>query len=246
MRRVNEVNAHPTVGVEPEDRHRTASWLWVLASTLACFVCLAVVAHRAKHGTALDHAVLDWLIEHRYRGLTIAAIVITDAGSPVVMTLLAVAAAVVLWLRHSPRTGFVIVATLAVATGLSTLTKAVVGAQRPPRATQLLLEVDSSYPSGHVTGTLALVGIVAVVIGRGRSPAIRAALGVAVVAATALVALTRLYLGVHWLTDVVGGSLLGGAAVLAGSATLAALTSVQSGTFGRRAESPAPKVTRVA
>jgi undecaprenyl-diphosphatase len=110
----------------------------------------------------------------------------------------------------------------------------------------LLLEVDPSYPSGHVTGTLALVGIVAVVIGRGRSPAIRAALAVAVVAATALVALTRLYLGVHWLTDVAGGSLLGGAAVLAGSAALAALTSVQSGSFGRRAKSPAPKVTRVA
>jgi membrane-associated phospholipid phosphatase len=218
---------------------------WVLFALLVAFVGLAVVAHRAKHGTALDHRVLGWLVEHRGGALTTAAIAITNAGSPVAMAVLAGLAAVILWWRRSPRTGIVVVATLACATGVSTLTKALVGAQRPPRATQLILEVDPSYPSGHVTGTLALVGIVAVVVGRGRSLAIRTALAVGVASITLMVALTRLYLGVHWLFDVVGGCLLGGAAVLVGSAALRRVTSARSDAIGL-VESATPGATRVA
>jgi undecaprenyl-diphosphatase len=161
------------------------------------------------------------------------------------MGLLAGLAAVILWWRRSLRTGIVVVATLACAAGASTLTKAIVGAQRPPRATQLILEVDPSYPSGHVTGTLALMGIVAVVIGRGRSRAMRTALAVGVASMTLMVALTRLYLGVHWSIDVVGGSLLGCAAVLGGSAALRRVPSAPADTT-ELAESAPPGATRVA
>ena len=160
----------PEFDATPEFR---AGAVCVLAALVLGFVGLAVVAHRAQHGTNLDHAVLGWLIAHRHDGLTTAAVVITNAGSPRSMWLLGAMAGVTLWVRRSPQTGIVVVATLALAYGLSTLTKTVVGAQRPPRVTQLLLEVDPSYPSGHVTGTLALVGIVAVVLGGGRSLAIR-------------------------------------------------------------------------
>lgn len=217
-----------------------------LMALVVGFVGLALVAHRVQDGTALDHALLDWLVAHRHHGLTTAAIVVTNAGSPGSMWPLAVIAGAILSARYSPLTGIVVLATLASAYGLSTLTKTVAGAQRPPRATQLLLEIDPSYPSGHVTGTLALVGIVAVVLGRGRSLAIRVACGVGVAAVTVVVALTRLYLGVHWLTDVVGGSLLGGTAVLIGSLALRAFAPTPSRNSGQRAESSGPKGTWVA
>lgn len=236
---------------DADDAGRTGRGGWTLFAALVGFVgfvgfvVLAVVSHRARHGTTLDHAVLGWLVQHRSGGLTTAAIVITNAGSPVAMGLLAALAGVILWRRHSPRTGIVVVATLACAAGVSTLTKTLVGAQRPPRAVQLLLEVDHSYPSGHVMGTLALLGIVAVVLGRGRSRAVRIGLGVGVASITLVVALTRLYLGVHWLSDVVGGSLLGVAAVLLGSATLEGVTSARSRSIGL-AQSATPGVTRLA
>ena len=226
--------------------HRSGPGPWALCASFAGFIGLAAVSRLATDGTALDHEVLGWLVEHRRDGITTAALVITNAGSPVAMALLAFAAGATLWRRHSPRAGIVVVATLAMAYLLSTLTKTLVGAHRPPRAVQLLLEVDQSYPSGHVTGTLALVGIVAVVCGRDRRRVIRAALGVGVAVVTLLVALTRLYLGVHWLTDVVGGSLLGGSAVLAGSAVLGRVTPSQNTGLARRAESPASAVTQVA
>jgi undecaprenyl-diphosphatase len=239
------VSRPSTRAPDVNDVHRTGPGGWILFAVLVGFVGLAAVSHRAKHGTALDRAVLGWMVEHRHGGLTTAATLITNAGSPVAMVLLAALAALILWWRRSWRTGIVVVVTLACATGVSTLTKALVGAQRPPRVTQLLLEVDHSYPSGHVTGTLALAGIIAVVIGRGRSLAIRTALAVGVVAVTLLVALTRLYLGVHWLSDVVGGCLLGGAAVLVGAAALRRVTSARSNTIGP-VESATPGATRVA
>jgi undecaprenyl-diphosphatase len=162
------------------------------------------------------------------------------------MALLAVLAGAILWWRRrSPLPGLVVIATLAVASGSSTLTKAVVGAQRPPRQLQLLIEVDPSFPSGHVTGTMALLGIVAVVVGNARSRTVRIALVSGVVLATAVVALTRLYLGVHWPTDVAGGFLLGGAAVLVGSAALGAVAPRRPDGWEQSTESATPKVTRV-
>ncbi|WP_319450215.1 MULTISPECIES: phosphatase PAP2 family protein [unclassified Mycobacterium] len=219
----------------------------LFATTLLLgFVGLAIVAHSARHGTALDHAVLDWMIDHRRGWLTTVAIVITNAGSPVAVGLLAAAAAALLWWRRSsPTSAVVVVATLAVATGVSTVTKVIVGAQRPTGAVQLLREVDPSFPSGHVTGTLALVGIVAVVVGRGRRLIIRIASASAVAVATAAVALTRLYLGVHWLTDIGGGLLLGGAAVLVGAVAHDTVRRAGSES-GRQSDAPTPPVARVA
>jgi undecaprenyl-diphosphatase len=221
--------------------------IWGVSALLAGFAGLGVVAHGAKHGTALDHDVLNWMVDHRQTWVTAIAIAITNAGSPVAMGVLAVIVAAVLWWRRrSLIPGLVVVSTLAVAAGLSTLTKGVVGAQRPSRATQLVLEIDPSFPSGHVTGTLALTGIVAVILGRGRSVGTRVALVAAVVVLTTVVALTRLYLGVHWLTDIGGGILLGAAAVLVGALALRTATVARTGVGEGRNGSPATVAPRVA
>ena len=211
------------------------------------FSVLAVAAHNAGTGTTVDQAVLSWMIEHRQRWITALAIVITNAGSPVAMSLLALLAAGFLWWRlSSPRSGFVVIATLAAAAATSTLTKAAVGEHRPPQFVQLIVEVDPSFPSGHVTGTLALLGMVTVIAGRNRGMATRLALMCVVTTVTIAVALTRLYLGVHWLTDVAGGVLLGGVAVILGTLCLAAVTQAGESLGGQRAESPASAADRVA
>lgn len=220
----------------------------IVAVVLAlAFSALAVVSHHAGHGTPVDHSVLSWMIDHRRREFTALAIVITDAGSPVAMTLLALLASGMIWWRQSsPKTALVVMATLAAATATSTLTKAAVGAQRPSRAVQLIAEVDPSFPSGHVTGTVTLFGMVAVVVGRNRGTATRWVLACAVIAAALAIAVTRLYLGVHWLTDVCGGMLLGSVAVTLGACCLTTVARSGQGPCGKRADSPAPTATGVA
>lgn len=99
--------------------------------------------------------------------------------------------------------------------------KAVIG--RTP-ATPELVDYAHSFPSGHVTGTAALLGMVAVCLGTGRGRAVRVTLAVAVVAAVVFVAVLALYTGAHLLTDVLGGMLLGGAIVSLGAAILAVFT----------------------
>jgi membrane-associated phospholipid phosphatase len=201
---------------EHDGAPRAAPITTMLAVLVSLFVALGFVAHdAAAGGTTLDHAVLAWMVNHRHPGLTSLAIAVTNLGSPLGVAVIAVVAAAVSWWRvGSARPAILILTTLGVAGAISTLTKMIVGAHRPARAVQLVVETDPSFPSGHVTGTLALLGALGVVIGHHRGRAVAAAVIALVAAATAAVALTRLYLGVHWVTDIVGGLLLGAAAVV--------------------------------
>ncbi len=194
---------------------RAAATMTMVAVLVSLFVALGFVAHDAAAGTTLDHAVLAWMVNQRHPGLTSLAIAVTNAGRPVGVAVIAVVAAAVSWRRvGSVRPAILILTTLGVAGTISTLTKMVVGAHRPAQAVQLVVETDPSFPSGHVTGTLALLGALAVVICHHNGRAVSAAVIALAAAATVAVALTRLYLGVHWVTDISGGLLLGAAAVV--------------------------------
>jgi|APAra7269097451_1048561.scaffolds.fasta_scaffold04191_4 membrane-associated phospholipid phosphatase len=192
------------------DAPRSAPATTMVAALVSSFIGLGVVAHHAVAGTALDHAVLGWMVAHRHPGLTSWAIAVTTVGSPAGVAVLAVIAAAVAWWRvGSARPAMVILAALAGAGAVSSLTKVIVAAHRPAAAVQLVTETDPSYPSGHVTGTLALLSAVAVVIGHHSGREVSTTVFVLAAAAAVAVACTRLYLGVHWVTDVVGGLLLG-------------------------------------
>jgi hypothetical protein len=213
------------------------------ATLLLAFICLGVVARRAAAGTAADHVVLAWVVDHRHGWLTSVAIAVTNASSPVATGLLAVVAAAALWWRmRSPLPAVVVVVTLGVAGAASTITKMVVAAHRPARSVQLVLETDPSFPSGHVTGTLALVGIIAAVVAHRRSYAVRFGLASMTAAIVVAVATTRLYLGVHWPIDLCGGLVLGGLAVLIGYCAFRSLTPSDAGPPLGISESPTVSV----
>lgn len=200
---------------------RRVTWQVPMAVVLLIgFAGVGIVAHTARAGTVVDHRVLDWFVAQRNAALTGVATLITDVGSPAAIAALAVVAAVLIWARtRAAGTAIAVVATVGLASAASTVSKALVGSHRPPAAVQLLTETDHSYPSGHVTGTAALLGILAIVVGTRTGQVV--GLLVCAAVATLVVAATRLYLGVHWLTDVAGGLLLGSASVLLGWAFLA-------------------------
>ena len=68
---------------------------------------------------------------------------------------------------------------------------------------------SASYPSGHTAIATAVAAAFCVAANRARRPLVRRSLLPLLVALPLVVGLSRIALGVHWFTDVVGGALLG-------------------------------------
>jgi undecaprenyl-diphosphatase len=186
-----------------------------------------------------DGPVLRWLVLHRTAGWTAALETVSSgtAVTAVVLATLGVAAAAAVT-RRSWRPLVTLALTGGAAVVTSSVIKSLVGRSRP--ATSLMLgapETGFGFPSGHTLITSALVGGAALVVWRATArPSLRAA-AVVLAGATALaMGASRLYLGDHWLTDVLAAYALA-AAVLAGVAWLTSgRLSGQAGpgTVGRR------------
>ncbi len=129
-------------------------------------------------------------------------------GTPLVVTLL-VFVSVFLYRRRGSWAGpvYLLVTFLGVA-GLNNLLKLIVDRERPD-VSQLASHAGSSFPSGHTATAAACWAALAYLAGRNRSRLAKRALllGGGVVAIT--VASTRVLLGVHWVTDVVAGLVVG-------------------------------------
>jgi undecaprenyl-diphosphatase len=204
--------------------HRYIAAAMRVAALLTALTALVIAVHSHGWVTRLDTATTSWLVAHRSVGFDVAASVITDLGSPIATAAAgAICAALLCWRARSTIPGIIVIGTVGAAALASTALKAVVDRPRPPLQWQIVLETDPSFPSGLVTGTAALLGIIAVCVGTARSRTVRAWLASGVVTGVLVIAGTRLYLGVHWLTDVIAGALLATVFVTIGAAVFAAL-----------------------
>jgi undecaprenyl-diphosphatase len=95
---------------------------------------------------------------------------------------------------------------------LTFVTKDMIERVRPAEAQQLIVVSGFSYPSGHSLGTCALYMTIAIIACRHvRDFSAKVAIFVAISSMVILVGVSRVYLGVHYMTDVVSGISLGAA-----------------------------------
>ena len=176
-------------------------------------VTIGALADQVAEGdglTSFDRPVWMWFVDHRTGFLTAVAKTVTTMGSTLTMALLAGAAVIVLAVRRH-RGDAILVAVVAVGAGvLVRVGKDIVGRTRPPVAQRLVVETNQSFPSGHALASAAILGVLVVVLVHlVPSPAGRAALRLVGALCVLFIGLSRLYLGVHWSTDVLGGWLTG-------------------------------------
>lgn len=140
--------------------------------------------------------------------------VLTSPGLTVFRLVVLAPVVIVLAVRGQERMlGVVLLAGVSVGP-LTALLKVLAGRVRPTADDPLVAADGLSFPSGHASGAAALVGILLVVLWPILTSRSRPWMASGLIVGALCVAWTRVALGVHYLSDVVGGLALGATVVL--------------------------------
>jgi undecaprenyl-diphosphatase len=188
-----------------------------LAGLAACVAVFAVDAGLvAGHDTSfVDHPALTEAVHHRDSLLNSVMEAIT-ASAEIPLVVLAVLVAAVLARRARSWRPIVLIGaagvlSVAAATGV----KDIADRTRPPHMYWLTQETGFSFPSRHTTMTAALLPVIAYLLCELiRSRLAKATVWGLAVVLIVLVGSSRVYLAVHWASDVLGGMALGGTVAL--------------------------------
>jgi membrane-associated phospholipid phosphatase len=199
---------------------------FAVAYAVLCAIGIAVgelITHPLRNSAVqrMDTSIERWLADHRTAWLNRATFIgseLADTAVKIGVTVLVALVMLAVWRRWLEPL-MVSLALVLEASAFITITW-IVGRPRPAVQRLETSPVGSSFPSGHVAAAVVYGGIVVVVFWHTRKRWARA-LAVTVVACVVLAAgFSRMYRGMHHLTDVIFGALLGLAAVFITQALL--------------------------
>ena len=185
-------------------RERRASYS--LGLLLALFLALSFLAHSTEL-LSLDQTITRTLQTARGGWTDRVAVLFTSAGDAWTLVVVAIAGALVLFRSRRPRAALLCLVTLA-GLPLNVLIKSMVGRVRPTSdlVEVILPAVGLSYPSGHAMAAVMVYGFLSLMAWIHLSrPGPRRFWAAAFAALAAGISLSRIYLGAHWCSDVLGG-----------------------------------------
>jgi len=184
---------------------RTWSIVALISAVAFGLLLWSVLVHGGL--TVLDPSVATWVAGHRPGWLTPVMQLVTWLGSSFVIIPFGLAIGGYLRRRrHSWRPLVMMAAAFAGAAALYDIVKPAVGRARPPAALQVGGPDEGwAFTSGHATQSMAFYGMLAVVLIAWWAPNRRLSIAIGAALVILVVGASRLYLGVHWLTDVLGG-----------------------------------------
>ena len=193
-------------------RTRRAGTLAVTAvTTLSIFSWLAMTTSTKTGLAPHDQGVTTWVADGRHPALTIVMQVFTALGSTMGLTILTAICTILLFMREHHLHALVLTLTMVGSSLLTVGLKEVFGRARP--STDTLLgspALTTSFPSGHSFNTAVFTGLLAGMALLSTSAVLYRTLAIMAAAGTTLlVGASRVYLGYHWMTDVLAGWSLG-------------------------------------
>lgn len=194
------------------DRFRLLLWMGSSMLLLGLFVKVTWELHEDPVLDGLDQRILVFISQYRLASLNVWAVDMTALGSPIVLTVAVLLGLVVLALKGDRR-GFGFLAVGAAGAGIGTAVLKNIFSRPRPTIVPRLVEVSGfSYPSGHSFASASIYLLLMFLAWR-HFPSVqaRAILSGCAILVVAGIAFSRLYLGVHYPSDVLSGVLLGGA-----------------------------------
>jgi membrane-associated phospholipid phosphatase len=205
--------------------------LLVAAAVAVGFLLVDVLlpVHAIGHS---DEAVNDWLARQRTPALSDASYVGSSIGDipfiPGIVIVFGLAAAI----RRHWRAGAVIVGAILVEVATYRVTSLIVHRQRPDVPRMDHLPVNQSYPSGHVAASVVVyIGLALLIASRVHTRGRLIAIWAIAITLPLVVALSRMYRGMHHPIDATAGALIGLAAL-----TIAIFATRVAGDVARRRE----------
>jgi undecaprenyl-diphosphatase len=179
---------------------RSPNWRMIVAVVVLAIVWLAML----YGGTGpLDRSIYEALYAGKRPVMASVARVFTALGDPTVLVAIGFVVALWFWWRGHLRLGVAVLAVTLLGRGLAEVQKYEIARLRPALEPHLVVVKTSSFPSGHATSSMIVGLTLALALTRG-TPWTRAAVAVAILLSL-LIGLSRVVLGVHWPSDVIGG-----------------------------------------
>lgn len=187
-----------------------------------------------------DQSISEWFVRQRTPGLNSLSFVgsmMSDTLVKIVVTAILAIVMLIVWKRWLEPLMLVVSLVLEALCFITITT--LVGRPRPDVPRLDTSPVGSSYPSGHTAAAVAYSAIVVVVFWHTRRRWIRTLAVIFAAVIPVCVALSRLYRGMHFFTDVIFGALLGGASVMATAVVLRRAADRQGQEIGINEREPA-------
>ena len=189
--------------------------IFLIVGAVVALVATVGFAELAEHvlagrTQAFDVAILKWLHEHQHPLLTNVMVEVTYLGTGTVVMMIVGIVAMFLWHTEHKHSARLLLAATAGNILLNGALKLVYHRARPTVFEWQTTAVSSSFPSGHAMSATVVYGTVAYLCMRlQRHRWSRVLTLLAAVTLILLICLTRLYLGVHYPSDVIGGIIVG-------------------------------------